>query len=81
MKVKHVLEDLYRNDQVIADREIHRFSVQNSNQNTRKNITDFDLCSDRLELKFPTYELDKKCRLIPGPKTSVQNFQQLNNFI
>ena len=35
------------------------------------------MCSDRLELKFPTYELDKKCRLIPGPKTSVQNFQQL----
>ena len=51
LKVKHVLVDLYRNDQVLADRELHRFSVQNSNQNSKKNISDFDLCSDRLELK------------------------------
>ena len=77
LKVKQVLVDLYRNDQVLADREIHRFSVQNSNQNSRKNISDFDLCSDRLELKFPSYELDKRCRLIPGPKTSRQNFDLL----
>ena len=44
LKVKHVLVDLYRNDQVLADRELHRFSVQNSNQNSKKNISDFDLC-------------------------------------
>ena len=77
LKVKQVLVDLYRNDQVLADRELHRFSVQNSNQNSKKNISDFDLCSDRLELKHPGYELDQRCRLIPGPKTSRHNFQKL----
>ena len=44
-------------------------------------MTKFDLCSDRFAVRFPTYELDQKCRVVPGPKTMRLNFNQLKSML
>ena len=79
--VKGSLLDLYRNDQILADKEMHRFSLMCQNQNTNKHITEFDLCSDRLMTKFRTYEFDQMCKIVPGPKTPRFNFEQLKEHL
>ena len=81
LDIKNILMDLYRNDQILTDEEMNRFSMQQRNQNQMLRPTQFDLCSDRLVTKFPTYELDKKCRIVPGPKTQLRNFNELKDLL
>lgn len=41
----------------------------------------FELCSDRLERRFTTYEMDEICRFKPGPDTETVNFNNLKELL
>ena len=77
----NVLFDLYRSDQVLCDHEMNRYSFEPRNQSTTQRITEFDLCSDRMREKFPTYEFDKRCKVIPGSGTKLLNFAKLKDLL
>ena len=52
------LEDFHRDDKILFDREGDRYSVNPRMQHTDDNPTGFHLYSDKIALKFPTYETD-----------------------
>ena len=60
--------------ELFGDDELNRFSVDQRNQNTPYNETDFKLCSDRFVALYPTYLIDDKGRVTPGPQTPTHNF-------
>ena len=76
-----ILFDLYRNDEILCDREMNRFSLDVRNQNSMHSETDFDLCSDRMVLKNPTYVLDEECKAVPGPKAKTLDFFNLKSLL
>ena len=76
-----ILLDLYRDDAILADKEMGRFSLDVKNQNSTIRQTEFTLCSDRMEQNFPGYELDKICRVVPGPHVETINFKQLKDLL
>ena len=51
----HALFDMVRNDEILTDDEMNRYTVRPANQRTAKNETEFELCSDRLARKYPGY--------------------------
>jgi len=75
------LQDLFRNDEVLADSHNERFSVNLAMQSTDDNPTDFWLFSDRFQVVFPGYVLDDRCRVRPGPDTPVVNFANLKELL
>ena len=50
-------------------------------QQTAENQTGFELFSDRIFRKFPSYVIDSDLRLLPGPSTPVVNFHQLRELL
>ena len=48
-KMFMILLDLYRDDAILADKEMGRFSLDVKNQNSTIRQTEFTLCSDRME--------------------------------
>ena len=46
-KLQAVLFDIYREDLVLCDKEMNRFTFEKYNQNTIENPSEYDLCSDR----------------------------------
>ena len=75
------LFDLYREDLILCDAEMNRYSLDKTNQSTAERSTEYDLCSDRLVTKFPTYQFDEKCRIVPGPDTPTFNFVDLKQLL
>lgn len=61
----------------MADYKHNLYSLDKRHQSTPENPTQFELYSDRISRVFPTYQLDKRCRIRPGPETQVCNFAQL----
>ena len=76
-EVKYALIDLFKQDEILGDKEMSRFSLNAVNQSTKQQARDFDLCSDRLAIKFPTYNFDSVCKVMPGTSTNKFNFDQL----
>ena len=73
------LLDVYRNDEVLADLEHNRFSLNPKHQSSRLlastgESTEFELYSDRIVRVYPTYILDERLRIRPGPETLTINF-------
>ena len=66
--------DLYRNDEILCDRELTRASVNPEVQSTPVNQTEFELFSDRYVRMFSKYVLANRLILRPGPQTPVVNF-------
>mmetsp|Transcript_22321 Transcript_22321/g.27397 ORF Transcript_22321/g.27397 Transcript_22321/m.27397 type:complete len:92 (-) Transcript_22321:1229-1504(-) len=52
------LQDLYRNDEVLADLNNERFTLNRALQSTAENKTEYELYSDRFVRVFPGYTLD-----------------------
>ena len=73
--VRDALNDLWRNDEILCDRDLDRFSTNPSMQQTDENQTGFELMSDRHFRKYSSYLLDERCRPRPGPNTPVINFK------
>ena len=71
---KAAVQDLFKADQILGDKHIQRCSLLQSNQSTEENPTDFVLYSDRISTMWPSYVLDERCRIRPGPETPVVNF-------
>ena len=75
MEVVHrVIQDLYRADQILGDIELNRFSVNQRNQSTLYFKTEFQLCSDRFDEIYPSYQVDDRDRVTSGPYTPTHNF-------
>lgn len=70
----NVLYELYRDDQILADKEMNRFSLDFRYQNTTSNLQEFMLCSDRFVTNFPVYTVDQQCRVVPKPSVKTLNF-------
>ena len=75
------LQDLYRNDEILCDKEINRFTTNRAYQKTAENDTEFELFSDRMQRLYPTYQFDHKCRLRPGPETPRTNLNELKSLL
>jgi hypothetical protein len=59
-----ILMDLYRNDELLADRESNKYSLKVSLQKTAKNsASQWELFSDRVQRSFPKHIVDEKSRL------------------
>lgn len=75
------LFDLYRNDEVLCDRELNMWSLKRENQETPTNKTDLMLYSDRLCKQFPDYELDHKLTLRPKADTPTMSFDIIKDLL
>ena len=74
--------NLFKDDRVLCDAEMNMFTLKASNQKSQANPnSDFELCSDRLARKFPTYELDEICRFKPGPDAERINFNDFKELL
>jgi hypothetical protein len=50
-------------------------------QETETNKTGFELFSDRYYRQYPTYQLDDRLRVMPGPDTETVNFAKLKEIL
>ena len=63
---KDIVFDLFRNDQVLANQEMTKFSLQIQNQNQIQSPTEYNLCSDWFISRYPSCVFDSKCKVKPG---------------
>ena len=75
------LYDMVRNDEILVDDEMNRYTMAASLQRTDDNETDFELTSDRLVRKYPGYILDEGMRIVPGPGVPVVSFKWLKELL
>ena len=47
--------NLFKDDLVLCDAEMNLYTLNPELQSTDQNPTDYELCSDRIERKFPSY--------------------------
>lgn len=76
-----LIQDLWRNDELLADTETITFSARPEMQDSPTNKTGFMLYSDRMHRVYPTYKLDERLRLVPGPDTPTVNFSVLKEIL
>jgi len=72
---------MFKNDEIFADLMHNRFSLNREHQSTSAKTTEFELFSDRFVRLFPTYVLDYRCRIRPGPETKTVNFAYLKELL
>ena len=80
-QLSHVLQDLYRDDSILADKEMNKYSLDVKHQSSIIHQTQFTLCSDRMEQNFQGYELDKICRVVPSQRAPKTNFKELKQLL
>ena len=54
-ELQRILQDLYREDAILADKELNRYSLEARQQDSSIRRTPFTLCSDHMETNFPGY--------------------------
>ena len=72
-----ILFDLYRDDLVLSDRQLNRFTFNNKLQSSCFNETRFDLFSDRMTKSIVGYHIDQGGKVIPDERTNSIKFEQL----
>ena len=75
------LQDLYRNDEVLADLALERYTTRVEHQNREGHETEYELYSDRVVRVFPGYVLDRRLRYRPGPETPRVDFNWLRELL
>ena len=75
------LQDCYKKDEVLADYAHDRWTLNPAHQSTAENPTEFELFSDRVHRLWPTYVLNSRCAVRPGPLTVTTNFAQLKELL
>jgi len=75
------LNDVYRNDECLADREMNRVSLNKDLQSREGNETEYELFSDRFHKFYPTYVLDANQVARSGPESLTINFNQLKDLL
>ena len=68
--------DLFRNDEILADEQLDRISMNHALQGDN-----YQLYSDRFAVKFPTYELDGQLKIVPGEHTIALNWNHLKDLM
>ncbi len=69
------------NDEVLTDMACARFSLNPAVQSTAENPSEFELFSDRVNRMWPSYVLDSRNRLRPGPETPTINLAWLKELL
>ena len=64
-EVRKALFTLYMNNEILADQELKRFTID-ANNKISYNPKEFDFCSERMSNKYATYSLDDKRKVVPG---------------
>ena len=75
------LQELYKADEILGNKMLELFTLNPANQSTADNPTDFMLFSDRIAQLYPSFLLDERCRVRPGPQTPVVSFTQLTDLL
>lgn len=76
------LVSFYLEDRILANGQIDEFSVDVKQQCTEDNPTDFELFSDRMSKKYPSYTYDcKLVRVLPGKDSPKINFNDLREIL
>ena len=69
-EVRKALFDLYRNDELLADEQMNRFTLEFETHERGLTSTGYESCSRRMERKFSMYKFDEKRRIVPMLATS-----------
>lgn len=77
--IQFSLVELFRDDKVLTDRSLHKFSVNPKMQHTDANETGFMLFSDRVSMLYPGYIIDQRLCVRAGPDTKTLNFNYLKS--
>lgn len=81
-EMRFYLLDLWRVDRLLGDYEVHLYSARPEMQDGPDNKTGFELYSDMIVRKFPTYKLTEDVlKVIPGPDTPTVNFTNLREIL
>jgi hypothetical protein len=75
------LQELFRNDDLLADAEETAYSARPDMQDSPDNPTGFELFSDRVKRLFPTFTLTNALKLMPGSETPTVNFTHLKELL
>ena len=76
------LEDLYYNDEILADKDFHKYSIDPAQQHTEDNPTGMRLYSDYFAEKYPQCTVDAKLgKLNPKPGSERVNFNELKELL
>jgi len=76
-----ILQELFRNDDLLADAEETTYSARADMQDSPRNRTGFELFSDRVKRMYPDYILDDTLKLMPGPDAATVNFDALKSVL
>ncbi len=68
--------DLFRNDEILADEQLDRISMNHALQGDS-----YQLFSDRFAAKYPTYELDGQLKIVPSEHTVTLNWNHLKELM
>ena len=70
------LGDLFKNEEILADFTMERFTLNPAKQRTAENPTEFELFSDRMVRLYPKYEVTAdRCLIRPGPDARRTNLK------
>lgn len=69
------------NDEILADMACARWTLNPALQSTAEKPTEFELFSDRINRMWPSYVLDARNRLRPGPETPTINLAWLKELL
>ena len=82
--VRNALFDLYSNDQILANKEMTKFSIRAEDQKTPDNESgEYELYSDHHERTQKTLYINKKecLKLYPGKDTPTVNLKNLKELL
>ena len=71
--------DLVRNDEVLTDDLMNRYTLDQKHQADSQ--TNYEYLSDRMDMKFPGYEMDDRCFIVPKKDTPTVKFSWLKDLL
>ena len=78
---KHVLLELFRNDEVLANKEMDRFTANRVHQKSSENDSEYELFSDRCQRLYSHYDVDERLVFKPKPDTPTVNLKKLKEIL
>ena len=80
--MRKALYDLYRNDEILADFEMNRFTIDfETHHQQAGTATGYQVCTERMKSKFGMYTFDDRCRVIPGQLSPASDFVELKSLL
>ena len=73
--------DLVRNDELLTDDMMNRYTINRKYQRSSNNNEQFEFLSDRMARKYPRYEMDSRCFIVPKKGTPTVKFSWLKELL